>query len=211
MCHFTTLGNGIHFKSTRKILNRKHLLTNRVLRPQSYHICSSCSSKNHYQTLGVLRNATTNDIKKAYYMLAKKYHPDSNKHDPEASAKFQEVVEAYHVLRDNEQRRRYDNATLHLGNSTKLGDFGGRTAEAVRKRANYWRSHRTINGEELLSKIFCGSIFQSMVNSSNIYNIVKSFLGNEKNYENENEENKTNNDKNFFDMDNNDYKEEEKE
>lgn len=47
--------------------------------------------------LGVSKNATSKDIKKAYYELAKKYHPDTNKDDPNSSKKFQEVSEAYEV------------------------------------------------------------------------------------------------------------------
>lgn len=53
--------------------------------------------KNYYEILGVGKNSSTADIKKAYYKLAKKYHPDVNKNDPEASKKFQEVSEAYEV------------------------------------------------------------------------------------------------------------------
>ena len=57
-------------------------------------------SKDYYQTLGVDKNANPKDIKKAYYQLAKKYHPDTNKADPTAAKKFQEVSEAYEVLSD---------------------------------------------------------------------------------------------------------------
>lgn len=56
------------------------------------------AQKNYYEILGVGRNASTADIKKAYYKLAKKHHPDVNKNDPEASKKFQEVSEAYEVI-----------------------------------------------------------------------------------------------------------------
>ena len=53
--------------------------------------------KDYYEVLGVPRNSTTKDIKKAYYQLAKKFHPDTNKNDPQTIKKFQEVSEAYEV------------------------------------------------------------------------------------------------------------------
>lgn len=54
--------------------------------------------KDYYAILGVGRNASAGDVKKAYYKLAKKYHPDVNKDDPEAQKKFQEASEAYEVI-----------------------------------------------------------------------------------------------------------------
>lgn len=53
--------------------------------------------KDYYQVLGVAKNSSAKDIKKAYYDLAKKYHPDRNKNDPNAPKKFQDVSEAYEV------------------------------------------------------------------------------------------------------------------
>jgi len=64
--------------------------------------------KDYYSILGVSKNANQKDIKKAYYQLAKKYHPDSNKDDPHAMKKFQEVSEAYEVLSDDSKRSQYD-------------------------------------------------------------------------------------------------------
>lgn len=55
------------------------------------------NKKDFYKILGVPRNASKKDIKKAYYELAKKFHPDTNKGDPSANKKFQEVSEAYEV------------------------------------------------------------------------------------------------------------------
>ncbi len=61
-----------------------------------------------YQRLGVGRDATTEDVKKAYRKLALKYHPDRNEGSKKAEARFKEVTEAYEVLRDSEKRATYD-------------------------------------------------------------------------------------------------------
>ena len=61
-----------------------------------------------YEVLGVSKNASDNDLKKAYRVLAKKYHPDANPGDAEAEAKFKEASEAYAILSDPENRRKYD-------------------------------------------------------------------------------------------------------
>ncbi len=64
--------------------------------------------KDYYKILGVSRDATQEEITKAYKKLAKKYHPDLNPNDPSAEEKFKEVNEAYEVLKDPEKRKRYD-------------------------------------------------------------------------------------------------------
>jgi curved DNA-binding protein len=64
--------------------------------------------KDYYKVLGINKNATPEDIKKAYRQLALKYHPDRNKGDKEAEEKFKEINEAYAVLSDQEKRRQYD-------------------------------------------------------------------------------------------------------
>ena len=66
------------------------------------------SSKDYYKILGVSTDAKAKDIKKAYYQLAKKFHPDTNKGDKEAQRKFQEVSEAYECLSDENKRKQYD-------------------------------------------------------------------------------------------------------
>ena len=62
------------------------------------------AKKDYYEVLGIPKNASEQDIKKAYRSMAKKYHPDRNKDNPEAEAKFKEVQEANEVLSDPGRR-----------------------------------------------------------------------------------------------------------
>lgn len=62
----------------------------------------------YYETLGVARTATQDEIRKAYKKLAKEYHPDNRKDDPSAEQKFKEIQEANSVLSDPEKRAQYD-------------------------------------------------------------------------------------------------------
>ena len=64
--------------------------------------------RDYYEVLGVIRNASEDEIKKAFRKLARKYHPDVNPGDKTAEEKFKEINEAYMVLSDPDKRRRYD-------------------------------------------------------------------------------------------------------
>lgn len=66
------------------------------------------NARDYYDVLGVSKDASAPDIKKAYYVLAKKFHPDTNKDDADAEKKFQEVNRAYEVLKDDDKREIYD-------------------------------------------------------------------------------------------------------
>jgi molecular chaperone DnaJ len=79
-----------------------------------------------YEVLGVAKDASSSDLKKAYYRLAKKYHPDHNPNDKEAEEKFKEAAEAYQILSDEDQRARYDRFGIDgvRGNGGGGGGFG---------------------------------------------------------------------------------------
>ena len=66
------------------------------------------AKRDYYEVLGVVKSASADEIKKAYRKLALKHHPDRNKGDKSAEAKFKEASEAYHVLSDKERRKNYD-------------------------------------------------------------------------------------------------------
>jgi curved DNA-binding protein len=68
--------------------------------------------KDYYETLGVTRTASADEVKKAYRKLAHKYHPDVSK-DPKGEEKFKEIAEAYATLKDPEKREEYDNLGRH--------------------------------------------------------------------------------------------------
>lgn len=91
--------------------------------------------RDFYEVLGVAKDASADDIKKAYRKLARKYHPDVNKDNPEAAEKFKECSEAYSVLSDEQKRTQYDQfgmaafenggAGAGAGGFGGFGDFGG--------------------------------------------------------------------------------------
>lgn len=77
--------------------------------------------KDYYKTLGVDRNASQDDIKKAFRKLARKYHPDVNKGDKNAEEKFKDINEANEVLSDPDKRQKYDQFGAHWQQYERAG------------------------------------------------------------------------------------------
>ena len=83
------------------------------------------SKRDYYEVLGVDKNATADQIRKAYRKLAIKYHPDKNPDDKDAEEKFKEAAEAYDVLSDDEKRKKYDQFGHDMGPQGFPGGGGG--------------------------------------------------------------------------------------
>ena len=83
--------------------------------------------KDYYAVLGVSKDASTADIKKAYRKLARELHPDKNPGDTAAEQRFKEVSEAYDVLSDDKRRKEYDEARALFANGggPRFGAPGG--------------------------------------------------------------------------------------
>src|SRR3954467_3657078 len=92
------------------------------------------ADRDYYEVLGVSRDASAEDIKKAYRKLARKHHPDVNPGDKTAEAKFKETQQAYDVLSDAEKRSLYD----RYGNAA----FEGMAAAGPRAGATEWASNQ---------------------------------------------------------------------
>lgn len=117
------------------------------------------AKRDYYEVLGVSRNATESQIKKAYRKLAKKYHPDTNPGDAHAEQMFKEVTEAYEVLSDPEKKKMYD----QFGHAAFDGSASG-FQNGAGPNAGYHEFHFENDGS--MDDIF-GDIFGDMFHGGN--------------------------------------------
>jgi molecular chaperone DnaJ len=106
------------------------------------------AKRDYYEVLGVSKNASADELKKAYRKLALQYHPDKNPDDKAAEDKFKEVSEAYDVLRDPEKKAAYD----QFGGQDPAQAFGGAGF------ARNYRGRSTESFQDLFNEIF-GDMF----------------------------------------------------
>lgn len=114
ICTFSGLSKGSVFQQRLAAHDQENVFGNREFRTvsfkRSFHATgmTGMAARDFYDILGISKDAGQGEIKKAYYALAKKHHPDVNKGDPDAEKKFQEIQHAYEVLKDDEKRSLYD-------------------------------------------------------------------------------------------------------
>ncbi|MGJ8527017.1 DnaJ C-terminal domain-containing protein [Maritalea sp.] len=113
-----------------------------------------------YSVLGVPRSASDKDIKLAYRKLAKTYHPDQNKDDPKAQAKFTEASNAYDFLSDGEKRGQYDRGEIDAEGTPKMAGFdfsgfGGGGQRGARSSGGFG-GRAGVNPEDILKEFMGG-------------------------------------------------------
>ena len=109
---------------------------------------------NYYEILRVSKNATADEIKKAYRTLAFKYHPDRNQGNAEAEEKFKQISAAYDVLGDEAKRRQYD-----MGYSTD--SYGAARSQSQQYQRQYQYTYSNPFGDENFWEWFNGAQFRS--------------------------------------------------
>src|SRR5215472_3656593 len=120
-----------------------------------------------YEVLGVPRNASAAAIKGAYRKLAKKHHPDSNKNDPKAAARFAEINQANEIIGDEDKRKQFDRGEIDAEGKPRFTGFpGGGAGPGGRAGPGGFESYSFRSGgggagagafEDILNSMFAGA------------------------------------------------------
>lgn len=111
-----------------------------------------------YSILGIAKSASEKEVKSAFRKLAKTYHPDKNKDDPKAKAKFNEATSAYEILSDKEKRAQFDRGEIDAeGNSKFAGfDFNQASGRGAPRGGGAGSSQGGFNSEDILKEFMSG-------------------------------------------------------
>jgi DnaJ-class molecular chaperone len=122
------------------------------------------TKRDYYEVLGVSKATSPDEIKKNYRRLARKYHPDANRNDPSAEAKFKELQEAYEVLSDPKKRQAYDRFG-HAGvSSANAAEAAAAAAAAGRGASGFRYSTQTPGGATVdFGEVDINDILESML------------------------------------------------
>ena len=135
-----------------------------------FHTTQKVFSKNYYSVLAVSTNASQAEIKKAYYLLAKKHHPDRNPNDKKAEKLFQSVAEAYEVLGDEFKRKEYDKTVSaqpppRSTNSTGFSSTSSNNRPKDKTEKKSWKYDLESDPLELFKKVF-GDLYSEFETAS---------------------------------------------
>ena len=133
-----------------------------------------------YATLGVSKNASADEIKKAYRTLAFKYHPDRNHGDKVAEEKFKAINAAYDVLGDETKRRQYDSFGFSSFQNASANSNADYSRAYGRRYNDYESAWREANGEDFFWQWFSDAM-QGSENSSNYSRTYRSYNSYRKN------------------------------
>src|SRR5258705_1108599 len=111
-----------------------------------------------YEVLGVPRGASAAAIKSAYRKLAKKHHPDNNKNDPKAAARFSEINSANEIIGDEDKRKQFDRGEIDAEGKPRFQGFpGGGDPRTRRGTGGFW-SHTFRTGGASPRGLWCGRV-----------------------------------------------------
>jgi DnaJ-class molecular chaperone len=125
-----------------------------ILSKRKFTTASFLLAKNYYEILAVSKNSSQADVKKGYYKLAKKYHPDKNRDDPKAATLFQDIAEAYEVLGDDIKREEYDTT---FASSVSTYGFSGKKSDTNNsefRASRAWSYNLQTDPLDLFNQVF---------------------------------------------------------